>query len=306
YMLEGYDEDWINTNSDNRIATYTNINDGTYYFKIKASTQIGSWDEPSTLKIIILPPWWKTWWAFLLYLLIFGLLLFLFKQQLVNRAALKHRLELEQYKYERDNELNQEKFRFFTNLSHEYRTPLTLILGPLDKMIRNNEGNNRVHQKHLLLQKQTQKLLKLTNQLMNFRKYETDNLKLQSAEGNIVDFLNEIMVAFRNQARSREIHFRFHSDKKEIKLWFDRDKMEIVFANLLSNAFKFTPAEGEVDLHITQTTDTKIKEIKKNCLKTESACYGDLPDNVDSFLQIELKDTGCGINSDQLAHIFER
>ena len=306
YILEGYDEDWININSEKRTATYTNLNDGTYYFKVRASKQIGSWGSPSTLEIIVIPPWWKTWWAFSLYLLIFILLLYLLQQQLVNRAELKHSLELEQYKHERDNELNQEKFRFFTNLSHEFRTPLTLILGPLDKMIRNNEGNFRVHQKHQLIQKQSLKLLRLTNQLMNFRKYEIDNLKLRSAEGNIIDFLDEIAIAFRNQARTREIHFHFIAKEKEIKMWFDRDKFEIILANLLSNAFKFTPKNGAINLRVKQTDSKRVIDIKQNCSKNEYACYGELPNNVTDLLQIELEDTGCGIKSDQLKYIFER
>ncbi len=306
YTLEGYDDKWINTAAEKRTVTYTNLDDGMYLFKVKASTQLGNWDELTTLQITILPPLWRTWWAFILYFVVFMLLLFLFQQQLVNRATLKHSLEMEHYKHARDNELNQEKFRFFTNLAHEYRTPLTLILGPLDKMIRNNDGNNRVHQKLLLIHKQALKLLKLTNHLMNFRKYETDNLKLKSAEGNVIDFINEISVAFRNQARSREIHFHYNSDKKEIKLWYDRDKLEIVFANLLSNAFKFTPPNGTVNLKVAQTTLDHIANVKKNCQKMKSACYGDLPISADRFLQIEMKDTGCGINSDQLAHIFER
>lgn len=305
YILEGYDKKWINTTAENRIATYTNLNAGTYYFKVRAAAQIGSWEEPHILKIIILPPWWKSWWAYIAYIVLFLLLLYLLQQELEKRAALKHKFELEHYLHERDKDLSRQKLKFFTNLSHEFRTPLTLILGPLEKMIKNNEGSIRIHQKHVLIHKQAQKLLKLANQVMNFRKYESENLSLKAAEGNIIHFLNEVMIAFRNQARLKGIHFHFSSSNQEVKMWYDRDKIEIILSNLLSNAFKFTSSKGTVNLNVGLTTLNEITKVKEDTDKRKSVFYGTLPEGNEDYFQIEIHDTGCGIASDQLQHIFE-
>ncbi len=307
YKLEGFDEEWIHANASNRIATYTNLQKGNYVFKVRASNSFGDRAaDPAVLEIIVIPPWWKTWWAFGIYFLVFLLLLYLFQQQLLQRSALKHNLQLEQVKHEKDNELNREKLTFFTNLSHELRTPLTLILGPLERMIRNNEGNNRVQQNLVLIQKQARRLQKLTNQLMNFRKYETDNLRLKAASGNIVGFVKEITIAFRQHAKMKEINFDFKAAKPDIQVWYDRDKFEIILVNLLSNAFKFTPPHGHVQLTISTTTSDGVNLILQKLNGTAYASYGTLPGQASKVLQIEVKDSGCGISSDQLTHIFDR
>ena len=134
----------------------------------------------------MLPPWWKTHLAYAVYIILLLILAYFIKQELSKRIQLKHNLALELYKHERDNELNREKFQFFTDLSHELRTPLTLILGPLDRMIRKGETNGRTHQNLLLIQKQALKLQKLTNQLLKFRKFDVKNIKLKTAKGNIM------------------------------------------------------------------------------------------------------------------------
>ena len=305
YMLEGYDDRWINANSENRIATYTNLPSGTYQFMVRASNKPGSWDEAAAINIIILPPWWKTWWAYLFYLGVFLLLVYLLQQQLLNRAELAHKLEMEQMMHERDMELSRQKFNFFTNLSHEFRTPLTLILGPLEKMIQKNEASNRVHQKHLLIQRQAQKMLKLTNRLLNFQKYEIENLRLSAAEGNIIKFLDEVMIAFRNQARLRDIHFSFKASSKDIDLWYDRDKVEIILSNLFSNAFKFTPSKGTIDFKVKVVSKEEVEGFSEANSDSGSVFYGDLQDGADNYLQMVIKDSGCGIASDQLQNIFK-
>lgn len=307
YKLDGFDEEWIYTRKKNRIATYTNLNKGTYYFRVKATKKLGQWgDESSVLQIIVVPPWWKTTWAYLFYISVFILLLYLFQKELQNRAKLQHSLELVRYKYERDNELNKEKFKFFTTLSHELRSPLTLILGPLDRLIRKHETNSRVHQNLVLIQNQAQRLQKLTNQLMNFRKYEIENLKLKAAEGNFTGFLQEIIVAFRQHARMKQINFHLDSTDDEVNLYYDRDKFEIIIVNLLSNAFKFTPQNGTVKLSLTSTDVDQAIQMMKGEQGSHIAWQGEFLDTTKKVIQIEISDTGVGIHPDQLQHVFDR
>jgi len=307
YKLDGFDKDWIYTRSKNRVATYTNLNKGTYYFRVKATKNLGQWgDESSILQIIVVPPWWKTWWAYVIYITTFILLLYLFQKELVSRSKLMYSLEMERYKHERDNELSKEKFQFFTTLSHELRTPLTLILGPLDRMIQKNEVNNRIQKNLLLIQKQARRLQKLTNQLMNFRKYEIANLKLKAAEGNIVAFLNEISVAFKQHARMKHIHFHYQHTENEIKAYYDRDKIEIVLVNLLSNAFKFTPQNGTVSLKLKTVSLENALKLMQQYNETPKALHGEFLETNRKLVQVEVSDTGIGIHTDQIKQVFER
>jgi signal transduction histidine kinase/AraC-like DNA-binding protein/sugar lactone lactonase YvrE len=305
YQLEGFDEDWIYTNSNNRVATYTNLERGLYRFKLKASTSFGVWNEdPVVLEIEILPVWWKTYWAYSIYIIIFLILLYLFQLELQKRVALVHQIEMEHFQHEKENELNKDKFKFFTNLSHELRTPLTLILGPVERMIESNEGNSRVHQNLLLIRKQTEKLLNLTNQFLNFRKFEKDNLILKAAEGNLIIFLQEIALAFRQHAILKSINFQYQPGIDSLKLYYDRDKLEIIISNLLSNAFKFTPPQGHVHLKVTEKNIDEIKRIIKSSEAEKSSHFGKII-NSKYFVEMEVSDTGCGIDKTKIQNIFQ-
>tara|TARA_Y100001980_G_C14556878_1_gene352204 strand:+ start:72099 stop:76301 length:4203 start_codon:yes stop_codon:yes gene_type:complete len=306
YKLDGFDKDWINTRSKNRTATYTNLEKGTYTFRIKAGKDLNTWNEEASLIIHVLPPWWKTTWANIIYLLAFGGLLYLFQKELNNRARMKSHLELEKYKHERDNQLNREKFQFFTTLSHELRTPLTLILGPLDRIINSKDVNNRVLKNLQLMHAQAQRLHKLTNQLMNFRKYEIENLKLKAAKGDIIQFLAEICLAFKQLAEMNQVDFRVTNEDDYIEAYYDRDKLEIIIVNLLSNAFKFTPQEGEVSLGVKSTSVSQAKHLFLAKSDSPKAVHGELPDQVEKVIQIRIADSGIGIPEDQLTRIFER
>ncbi len=306
YKLDGFDEDWIYTRSRNRTATYTNLGKGTYTFKVKAGKDLNTWSDEVSLSIKILPPWWRTTWANIIYLLAFGGLLFLFQRELNNRAQMKSHLELEKYKHERDNQLNREKFQFFTTLSHELRTPLTLILGPLDRIINSKDINNRALKNLQLMQTQAQRLHKLTNQLMNFRKYEIENLKLKAAKGNVIQFLAEICLAFRQLAEMNKVNFKVTNEGETLDAYYDRDKLEIIIVNLLSNAFKFTPQEGEVSLEIKAISLSQAKQKFSETSGLPKAVHGEWPDNLEKVIQIKIEDSGIGIPEDQLSRIFER
>lgn len=280
YKMEGFsgDEAWHYVGNQ-RMVSYTNLNAGTYIFKVKAANNDGLWnDNIKSIKLIVLPPWWKTWWAFLIYALIIGLLLYAFYFYSLKNARLKNELVFEQLSHEKDQELSQRKLTFFTNISHEIKTPLTLILAPLEKLVGLNEGNNKTQNQLMLMQRNGERLIRLINQLLDFRKFESGNMNLQAAEGNIVRFVNEVFIAFEAYAKSKKISFKFNSKQEEIKVFFDRDKLEKILYNLLSNALKFTPEGGKIALYI----------------KT---------DNNDVFIDVE--DNGQGIPEQNIDKIFE-
>ncbi len=306
YKLDGFDEDWIYTRSKSRTATYTNLEKGTYTFRVKAGKDLNTWNEEASLSIEVMPPWWKTTWANIIYLLVFGGLLYLFQRELNNRARMKSHLELEKYKHERDNQLNREKFQFFTTLSHELRTPLTLILGPLDRIINSKGVNNRVLKNLQLMHSQAQRLYKLTNQLMNFRKYEIENLKLKAAKGNITQFLAEICLAFKQLAETNNVDFNINHQEEAIEAYYDRDKLEIIVVNLLSNAFKFTPQNGAIHFNVNATPVKQAKLLISESSDIPTAVHGELPADIEKVIHIKIEDTGIGIPEDQLIKIFDR
>jgi signal transduction histidine kinase/ligand-binding sensor domain-containing protein/DNA-binding response OmpR family regulator len=306
YQLTGFDADWINTTSNNATVTYTNLPPGRYQLKVRSSKNLGQLAHAPTsmLEIVVLPPWWKTIWAYFLYTIIIAVILYFIQSEIIKRSLLKNKLALEHYKHERDNELNKEKFNFFTNLSHELRSPLTLILGPLERMIAKHEGSARTLQTLQLIQSQALRLQKLTNQIMNFRKYEIENLKLHASETNVVEALTEIYTAFRQHARSKQISFKFLSTDPEFNLFFDRDKFEIILVNLLSNAFKFTPQSGKVTLKFSHHPTEDIHVFLQNFKYPHAVQFGEFPAQTKQVIQLEVTDTGIGIVPTQLDNIF--
>ncbi|WP_448698329.1 two-component regulator propeller domain-containing protein [Mucilaginibacter sp. AW1-3] len=280
YRMEGFrgDDDWHYVGNQ-RMATYTNLNAGTYYFKVKAANNDGIWNNNAkSIKLIVLPPWWKTWWAFLIYASSIGGLLYFFYYYSFKTERLKTELLFEQLNHEKDQELSQRKLTFFTNISHEIKTPLTLILAPLEKMVSMNEGNNKIQNQLMLMQRNGERLIRLINQLLDFRKFESGNMRLEAAEGDIVRFVNEIFIAFETYAQAKNISFNFNSGQNSVRLYFDRDKLEKILYNLLSNALKFTPEGGKITLSI-KSDDTNVL--------------------------IYVEDSGPGIPSENLEKIFD-
>ncbi|WP_316810893.1 two-component regulator propeller domain-containing protein [Pedobacter heparinus] len=283
YKLDGfYDDDWHFVGNQ-RTATYTNLDAGKYTFMIKAANNDGIWNnEVKTLQITVLPPWWETWWAYLIYASIIGLLLYAFYYYSVKTGKLKNDLAFEHQSHEKDQELAQRKLSFFTNISHEIKTPLTLILAPIDKLLGLNEGNNKIQNQLMLMQRNGERLLRLINQLLDFRKFESGSMQLQSAEGNVVRFMKEILIAFESYASHRRIRLKLVTGQQSIRAWFDRDKLEKVMYNLLSNSLKFTAEGGQVTVSLK---------------KTEA-------DN--GRLMIEVEDNGIGISPQHIDKIFEQ
>ncbi|WP_090122707.1 two-component regulator propeller domain-containing protein [Lutibacter oricola] len=296
YKLEGFNKDWIYTTSDKRFATYTNLEPGSYTLKVKSSNNDGLWnEEPAELKIEIIPPFWRTNWANALYLLMFLGSLMLFRRFTIIKSTKKHQLELEHIEKEKHEEIHRLKLEFFTNISHEFRTPLTLIKGPLE-YLQNLDIKlpEVVVEQHKLMHKNTDYLLRLVNQLLDFRKMDKGKMDLKVGEGDIVDFVRVVGEPFQFLSHKKDVKFEINSDKEVINSWFDQDAVEKILNNLLSNAFKFAPKLGEVTINVNDGVNFKIpKGIKE------------LPNKEDYFI-IQVKDSGPGIPKHRLNFIFER
>ena len=286
YKMKGIDNDFIEIGS-NRIVNHSNLNPGNYIFQIKASID-GQWENAKTTKIkfTILPPPWKTWWAYLLYLML-GVLIF---YVIMRYYTLK-------IKEAQVHELDQMKLQFFVNVSHEFRTPLTLILNPVDKILNNFNGDSEtIKTSALSIQRSARRLLHLVNQLLDYRKMDVGMAPIQLEKGDLVKFCEDIFSLFKGLATKKEIDYRFESSLKEIHSFFDFDKVEKIITNLISNAIKFTDSEGEITVSIDKVSHSKMRSyfyfIKKEKLR--------------NYVQITVKDTGVGLNKEQLKSIFTR
>lgn len=286
YKLEGSNEDWNYTYIPE--ATYMNLHPGKYTLLVKGSNNDNIWnEEPAQLNILVLPPPWKSWWAYLIYTLAFGCVLYLIINFQRSRSNLKHRLELERLELDRQNELHQLKLKYFTNLSHEIRTPLTLILTPLENLLSGFKNDFPVYKQLLGIKNNADRLLRLVNQIMDFRKQEMGKLKLSFAEGNIVKFLREIYLAFFDEIKRKSLTYNFESVEESILVWYDRDELEKVFFNVLSNAVKFADKGGKITI--------KTAVLPGN---TETEYPG--------YIEIKISNTGKGIPAEKQALIFDR
>ncbi|MBU2946174.1 two-component regulator propeller domain-containing protein [Zobellia uliginosa] len=290
YMLKGFDNDWIQTNSTKRFATYTNLSPGKYVFKVKASNNDGLWDEsPTEINIKITPPIWQTSAAYLFYgLLVMGVL-WLFWRYTFIRTSEKHQLELDHLEKKKSEEMQRVKLEFFTNISHEFRTPLTLIKGPLEYLRKDGSkvSQTKVQEQYNIMYKNTNYLLKLVNQLLDFRKIDQGKMHLVVRNSNIVDFIKEVGQPFQFLAHKQNVDFNISATEDAIISWFDHDALEKVMNNLLSNAFKYTPDGGHITIEISVGKKASSDDIPKNVV-------------------IKVRDSGFGIAKNRVSTIFER
>jgi len=251
YLLEGFDRNWIYPESHR--ASFTNLPPGNYRLMIKAANNDGIWNQaPGVLEITILPPPWKTWWAYTLYALALCLLAFGIIYFISSRTALRRKIRYEQMMYEKQQELYQMKMDFFTHISHELRTPLTLIVGPLEVLNQILPGNQQVQKMLNTIGKNTERMIKLTNDLLAFRKAEAGHTQLATEEADIVAFAKTVFEKFEEEATRKSIHYNFEPLVPLLHANFDKHHMEIVLTNLLSNAFKFTDTNGEIILSVNE------------------------------------------------------
>jgi len=262
YKLEGFDSNWVDAGY-RRSVNYTNLKPGTYTFTVKEKLREGEDGAETSMQIIIDPPYYNTWWAYLIYIAIVSGILFYINRVLISKALLEENLKKEQSDKEQIREMNRSKLQFFTNISHEFRTPLTLILGQLESLL--DESTSiapKVYNKMLVAYKNSFRLKKLIDELLEFRKQELGHMKLKVNEHDFVDFSNLIFDSFKEHAERRQINYKLVCHQNKIPLWFDARQMEKVFFNLLSNAFKFTPDGGSVYILINQeSNDLTIKVI---------------------------------------------
>jgi signal transduction histidine kinase/DNA-binding response OmpR family regulator len=293
-FLEGYDEDWSTWSLDKK-KDYTNLDSGLYQFRVRAKTVYEDISNEGVFKFKILPPWYKTWWAFLIYALAVILGVFLIvkwrswkleqekqrlEQLVKNRTKeINHKnLQLEEQS-EKLKEMDKVKSRFFANISHEFRTPLTLIMGPLEQILSDCQDREMERKMNLML-RNSQRLLNLINQLLDLSKFDSGRMKLQAVRQNIVPFLKSMKDSFKLAAQQHEVDLSFHTEKEDITLYFDTEKLENVMCNLLINAIKFTPPGGKVTVSVTAPSPEVV--------------------------EISVRDTGIGIPRDQLEYIFDR
>lgn len=283
YKLEGFDRHWQELQGDIRRATYTNIDPGNYTFKVVSTDVAGNWvNNEKSIRITILPPFWRTYFAYLLYVLATGGALLLIRHRGIQRIRREFSLEQERLQAKRVHDLDLLKIKFLTNVSHEFRTPLSLIITPLEKLIR--QAGNAEKQQLQMIQRNGRRLLNLVNQLLDFRRMEVHELKLHPRSGDLILFIRELSLSFTDVADRKNISFSFQTDRPGLVTSFDHDKIERILFNLLSNAFKFTPEGGCV----TVSLQTQYKN------------------GQEAELRLEVRDTGIGIEKDKQEKIFDR
>lgn len=264
YQLKGFDEEW-NYVGKTRSATYTNLAPGSYVLYVKSSNNDGVWSKPAQgITLRVLPPWWNTPGAYFFYAILFLTLLYFFRKLILMRAHFVNDIKMERVKLENVEKLNQTKLNFFTNISHEFRTPLTIIMGLIENMDSSPTIDHIIKSKLHAANVNASRLLRLVNELLDFRKAETGNMKLKVAECNIVAFTREVKLSFEPLAEEKKISFSFHAPTDNINVWIDIEQFEKVLYNLLSNAFKNTPAEGKISMFIRNNIDTVVVTVQDN------------------------------------------
>jgi signal transduction histidine kinase/DNA-binding response OmpR family regulator len=287
YILEGFKENWVYAGNRTN-AEFTNLGPGRYTFRVSGSNNDGIWnDEGASLQITILPPPWQTWYAYLIYGLIMSGVVLWYRRYQRNRAKLQMAVQVEKIEKEKIQEIDHMKSRFFTNISHEFRTPLTLIQGPLTDLDKQDTETISMKRGVLdIMKRNTVRLQNLINQLLDISRMETGTVKLQVSEGKLESFIRTIILSFLSLAESRKIKYSYQLPGSDLSLWYDADKMEKILVNLISNAFKFTREHGEI-------------RILGEYLKQEET-------GEPEYLSLKIEDTGIGIPADRIDKIFDR
>jgi signal transduction histidine kinase/DNA-binding response OmpR family regulator len=293
YKLEGFNRDWIGPSKD-RTAPFTNLNPGNYTLRIKrVSHSIKEESHELQMAVTILPPFWKTGWFIAIIVGLILIMVFVLVRFFINREKIKNQLVIERVNARKLHELDMLKLKFFTNVSHEIRTPLTLILGPLNKMLKEEISQAEFKENLNLMHRNAQNLDRLITQLLDFRKLQSGNLKLNLTDADIVSFIKNIVNSFNNYAHEKEIKLTFTSLKKRLFVSFDPDKIEKILNNLLSNAFKYTENRGAIAVNLSLIFDTDENNFSKEDVEKQ-------------YIEISVKDTGKGIPDKNIGKIFMR
>lgn len=280
YRIEGLQDKWLVTSSDQIVLQ--DVPDGHYRFLIRARLRNQEWSEAGVLQLDVLPPFWLTWWAKLVYTVLALLLSALSVRSYKRHLNLKYLLKAEKINHEQEVRLNEERLRFFTNITHELKTPVTLILGPLDDMSRASGIPETIKHTLAVCYQSAVRLSELISQILEFRRTETDNRQLRVEKRNIVDTVHEVMLKYEELVQKPDLRFHFTASEPRIDVYFDKEIVSIVVDNLMSNAIKYT-ASGDISVFVRLVR----REGKK-------------------LVEIVVSDTGHGISPEALPHIFER
>lgn len=282
YRIHELDKEWQTTAPGTNFVTYNNLASGKYTFEVYAIDH-GYHSNIKTISILITPPWFQSWWAYLLYSALIVLIVLAFIGYA--RTQLKQRKEMVERKH--TEEINEAKLQFFINISHEIRTPLTLIINPMEKLIANCD-NPELNKTYLMIYRNSIRILRLINQLMDIRKIDKGQMSLKFRETDLVGFINDVVNTFGYLAQNKHITFTFHHNDERLKAWIDLNNFDKVLMNLLSNAFKYTPEGGSVDITLTVGEDAAA------------------PAPLKKYIEITVSDTGIGLDDAQIERIFER
>lgn len=287
YKLEGFDKQWNYVSGVKNFAVYSNLSPGDYTFKVKATNNHGIWTtEMATINVVIHPPLFLSTPFIVLYSILGIALIYAALHFYSARLYLKNEVKIVTLEKEHAEEIAFTKQQFFTNISHELRTPISLILPPIQQTLKRETLDKESRSLLKLAEKNSHRLLRVVNQILDFRKLEHDSLELKITSFDLIEFCRDLHMLFSDKAARNEIHFTFHPAVKGCRILADMDKIETVLYNLLSNAFKFTPKHGSIDLSITQHPETA--EFPKG------------------FVEIKVTDTGIGIAAEEHKKIFER
>jgi signal transduction histidine kinase/ligand-binding sensor domain-containing protein/AraC-like DNA-binding protein/ActR/RegA family two-component response regulator len=291
YKLENFDKNWIQAGTE-RKAVYTNIDPGEYIFRVKASNNDGLWNEKGTeIKIYISPPFWQTaWFEVLSLILVFGLSYWI--------LYLRRSFELKSLEEKKNEELHQIQLQFFTNISHEFRTPLSLILGPLEKISYETSAEKIAHY-YQTIQRNAHRLMNLINELMDFRKVQSGALGLKIQKDNLILFLQDIVEEFKDSSENKKIVLNFNPSKELEESWFDRNILEKIVLNLINNAFKYTDQNGQITVELLDSLENFLPSFSNELLITHSL-------KAKKYFYILVRDNGIGISKESIGHLFER
>lgn len=302
YKMENYDADWSVPHTARRV-TYSQMPPGEYVFRVRGSNSDGVWNEQGALiNIIIMPPWWRTWWAYSLYVGFVALTLYGLRRYEKARQQLRHEAELHRVETEKLQEVDHLKSRFFANISHEFRTPLTLIMGQIDSELDSPNERKNLNKLHVA-SRNAKKLLALINQLLDLSKFEAGQMTLSASQQNIVPLLKHLVSSFESWAAQKKIALQFETSHDEILLWYEQDKIEKVMYNLLSNALKFTPEGGRVGVQLSVISE---QGAEGGGLRAEGKNSSPSALGPQRSALVSVRDSGIGIPHDRLPHIFDR
>nr|WP_302830908.1 two-component regulator propeller domain-containing protein [uncultured Bacteroides sp.] len=282
YKIDELSPQWFITDPGVNRVTYNNLPPGKYTLRIRALNH-GNFSEMKAVKILITPPWYQTWWAYFIYSVLIGLLILGIVSYILSR--MRHRREI--MKREHAEQLNEAKLQFFINISHEIRTPMTLIINPLEKLLA-EQKDGELHKTYLMIYRNAQRILRLINQLMDIRKLDKGQMFMKFRETDIVGFINDVMQTFEYLSHKKHIRFTFEHEMPILKAWVDLNNFDKVLMNILSNAFKYTPEEGEIQVSLTTGRDAARRDALRE------------------YFQIVVTDSGIGIDRNMIERIFER